>query len=71
LIEVFIKDKQIPEIEAVLKAKESSTKLRVAPINVLVLCPTRELAIQLTEEAKVLLRYCYFTLNSLICDSGR
>jgi hypothetical protein len=59
-IEVFIKEKQIPAIEAVLKAKESSTNLRVPPITVLVLCPTRELAIQLTAEAKVLLRYSYF-----------
>ncbi|KAJ4806051.1 DEAD-box ATP-dependent RNA helicase 48 [Rhynchospora pubera] len=47
----------IPAIEAVLKAKESSTNLRVPPITALVLCPTRELAIQLTAEAKVLSRY--------------
>lgn len=66
LIKVTIKDKQIPAIEAVLKAKERSANLRVPPITALVLCPTRELAIQLTAEAKVLLRYWYYSPNSLI-----
>lgn len=66
LIKVTIKDKQIPAIEAVLKAKERSVNLRVPPITALVLCPTRELAIQLTAEAKVLLRYWYCSPNSLI-----
>lgn len=36
---------------------KNNTNHRVSPILVLVLCPTRELAIQLTAEANVLLKY--------------
>lgn len=36
---------------------KSNTNQRVSPIFALVLCPTRELAIQLTAEANVLLKY--------------
>lgn len=50
-------DKQLPAIESVLNAMKSNTNQRVSPIFALVLCPTRELAIQLTAEANVLLKY--------------
>ena len=50
-------DKQLPAIESVLNAVKSNTNQRVSPIFALVLCPTRELAIQLTAEANVLLKY--------------
>ncbi|TKW42379.1 hypothetical protein SEVIR_1G380600v4 [Setaria viridis] len=47
----------LPAIESVLNAMKNNTNHRVSPILVLVLCPTRELAIQLTAEANVLLKY--------------
>ncbi|KAL6912313.1 hypothetical protein ACP4OV_001118 [Aristida adscensionis] len=47
----------LPAIESVLNAMKSNTNHRVSPIFALVLCPTRELAIQLTAEANVLLKY--------------
>jgi superfamily II DNA/RNA helicase len=50
-------DKQLPAIESVLNAMKSHTNHRVSPIFSLILCPTRELAIQLTAEANVLLKY--------------
>ena len=50
-------DKQLPAIESVLNAMKNNTNHRVSPIFALVLCPTRELAIQLTAEANVLLKH--------------
>ncbi|KAG1361279.1 DEAD-box ATP-dependent RNA helicase 48 [Cocos nucifera] len=47
----------LPAIEAVLKATTNTLNQRVLPINVLVLCPTRELAIQIAAETNVLLKY--------------
>ncbi|CAJ1937475.1 unnamed protein product [Sphenostylis stenocarpa] len=47
----------LPAIETVLKAASSNKSERVAPIYVLVLCPTRELASQIAAVAKVLLKY--------------
>ncbi|KAK7318272.1 hypothetical protein RJT34_02971 [Clitoria ternatea] len=48
----------LPAIETVLKAMSGNTSHRVPhPIFVLILCPTRELASQITAEAKVLLKY--------------
>ncbi|KAK9265973.1 hypothetical protein L1049_009492 [Liquidambar formosana] len=47
----------LPAIEAVLKATSSNTILRVPPIYVLILCPTRELASQIAAEANVMLKY--------------
>ncbi|KAK2634136.1 hypothetical protein Ddye_028928 [Dipteronia dyeriana] len=47
----------LPAIEAVLKTISSGTNQRVPPIFVLILCPTRELASQLTAEAIALLKY--------------
>ncbi|XP_042510421.1 putative DEAD-box ATP-dependent RNA helicase 33 [Macadamia integrifolia] len=47
----------IPAIETVLKAMSSGANLRVPPILVLILCPTRELASQIAAEASVMLRY--------------
>ncbi|CAN6245545.1 unnamed protein product [Urochloa humidicola] len=47
----------LPAIESVLNGMKSNTNRRVSPIFALVLCPTRELAIQLTAEANVLLKY--------------
>ncbi|EES07789.1 DEAD-box ATP-dependent RNA helicase 48 [Sorghum bicolor] len=47
----------LPAIESVLNAMKTNTNQRVSPIFVLVLCPTRELAIQLAAEANVLLKY--------------
>ncbi|XP_062221441.1 DEAD-box ATP-dependent RNA helicase 48-like isoform X2 [Phragmites australis] len=47
----------LPAIESVLNAMKSNSNHRVSPIFALVLCPTRELAIQLTAEANVLLKY--------------
>lgn len=46
----------LPAIESVLNAMKSNTNHRVPPIFALVICPTRELAIQLTAEANVLLK---------------
>ncbi|OWM85331.1 probable DEAD-box ATP-dependent RNA helicase 48 [Punica granatum] len=46
----------LPAIETVLKASANSNQ-RVPPIDVLILCPTRELASQLAAEAKALLKY--------------
>lgn len=51
------KDKQLPAIEAVLKATCNNTNQRVSPIIALIVCPTRELAIQVAAEANVLLKY--------------
>ncbi|KAJ0559139.1 putative RNA helicase [Helianthus annuus] len=47
----------LPAIETVLKASVNNTAKRVPPICVLILCPTRELASQITAEANVLLKY--------------
>ncbi|CAI0450788.1 unnamed protein product [Linum tenue] len=47
----------LPAIEAVLKSASSSAKQRVHQICVLILCPTRELASQITAEATALLRF--------------
>lgn len=46
----------LPAIESVLNAMKSHTNHRVSPIFALVLCPTRELAVQVTAEANVLLK---------------
>lgn len=40
-----------------LKASSSNNVQRVPPIFVLILCPTRELASQISAEANVLLKY--------------
>lgn len=53
----FVKYKQLPAIETVLKASIKNTAKRVPPICVLILCPTRELASQIAAEANVLLKY--------------
>ncbi|KAK4374434.1 hypothetical protein RND71_005111 [Anisodus tanguticus] len=47
----------LPAIETVLKASSKKSALRVLPIDVLILCPTRELASQIAAEANVLLKY--------------
>nr|XP_043607245.1 probable DEAD-box ATP-dependent RNA helicase 48 [Erigeron canadensis] len=49
----------LPAIEAVLKASNSNVakRLRVPPICVLILCPTRELASQIAAQANVLLKF--------------
>ncbi|KAE8779854.1 DEAD-box ATP-dependent RNA helicase 48-like [Hordeum vulgare] len=47
----------LPAIESVLNAMKSHTNHRVSPIFALVLCPTRELAVQVTAEANVLVKY--------------
>ncbi|KAL8207797.1 hypothetical protein R6Q57_007209 [Mikania cordata] len=47
----------LPTIETVLKASINNTAMRAPPICVLILCPTRELASQITAEANVLLKY--------------
>lgn len=52
-----IKVQQLPAIETVLKASNSKSTQRVPPIDVLILCPTRELASQIAAEANVLLKY--------------
>lgn len=52
-----IKGQQLPAIETVLKASDKKSAQRVPPIDVLILCPTRELASQIAAEANVLLKY--------------
>ncbi|KAK4726374.1 hypothetical protein R3W88_031291 [Solanum pinnatisectum] len=47
----------LPAIETVLKASRKKSAQRVPPIDVLILCPTRELASQIAAEANVLLKY--------------
>lgn len=47
----------LPAIEAVLKGTTGNTNTRVPPINVLILSPTRELAIQIAAEANVMLKH--------------
>lgn len=47
----------LPAIEAVLTATSSNSNQRVPPVYVLIVSPTRELAIQIAAEANVLLRY--------------
>ncbi|KAI3468765.1 hypothetical protein Pfo_025428 [Paulownia fortunei] len=47
----------LPAIETVLKASSRSIVQRVPPIHVLILCPTRELASQISAEANVLLKH--------------
>ncbi|XP_020577434.1 probable DEAD-box ATP-dependent RNA helicase 48, partial [Phalaenopsis equestris] len=47
----------LPAIEAVVRASSTNSTSRVPPILVLIISPTRELAIQLAAEANVLLRY--------------
>lgn len=53
----IVRQKQLPAIETVLKASRLKSRLRVPPVYVLILCPTRELASQLSAEANVLLKY--------------
>lgn len=48
---------QLPAIEVLCKLPSSKLGGKVSPINVLVLCPTRELASQVAAEAKKLLKY--------------
>lgn len=57
LLEYFIKGKQLPAIETVIKATQSSINQRLPQIHVLIICPTRELAIQVAAEANVLLKH--------------
>lgn len=52
-----VKHEQLPTIEAVLKARSNNTVQRVPPIQVLILCPTRELASQIAAEANAMLKY--------------
>ncbi|CAN4095248.1 unnamed protein product [Withania somnifera] len=47
----------LPAIETVLKASNKKSTQRVPPIDVLILCPTRELASQIAAEANMLLTY--------------
>ncbi|KAL6556372.1 hypothetical protein OROGR_005660 [Orobanche gracilis] len=47
----------LPAIETVLKASSLSKGQHVPPIYVLILCPTRELASQISAEANVLLKH--------------
>jgi ATP-dependent RNA helicase MSS116 len=47
----------LPAIETVLNDVPNKRTLRVRPVFVLILCPTRELASQLAAEANVLLKY--------------
>ncbi|KAI0489287.1 hypothetical protein KFK09_029129 [Dendrobium nobile] len=47
----------LPAIEAVVRASNTNSTNRAPPILVLIISPTRELAIQLAAEANVLLRY--------------
>ncbi|XAR55048.1 RNA helicase [Bertholletia excelsa] len=47
----------LPAIETVLKASGSNKVQRLSPIDVLIICPTRELASQIAAETKVMLRY--------------
>ncbi|XP_065858213.1 probable DEAD-box ATP-dependent RNA helicase 48 isoform X2 [Euphorbia lathyris] len=47
----------LPAIETVLKSKGGTRHPRKAPIYVLILCPTRELASQLAAEANAMLKY--------------
>uniref|UniRef100_A0ACD5ZB15 Uncharacterized protein n=1 Tax=Avena sativa TaxID=4498 RepID=A0ACD5ZB15_AVESA len=47
----------LPAIESVLNAMKSNTNHRVSPVYALILCPTRELAVQVTAEANVLVKY--------------
>ncbi|KAJ3704129.1 hypothetical protein LUZ61_007834 [Rhynchospora tenuis] len=47
----------LPAIEVLSKLPSSNLGNKVSPINVLVLCPTRELANQAATEAKKLLKY--------------
>ncbi|KAK6137435.1 hypothetical protein DH2020_028792 [Rehmannia glutinosa] len=47
----------LPAIETVLKASSHSKVQQVPPIYVLILCPTRELASQISAEANVLLKH--------------
>ncbi|TQD97297.1 hypothetical protein C1H46_017138 [Malus baccata] len=51
------KHKQLPAIEAVVKAMATNTNHQVSPVFVLMLCPTRELASQIVAETNVLLQY--------------
>ncbi|URD94307.1 DEAD-box ATP-dependent RNA helicase [Musa troglodytarum] len=47
----------LPAIETVIKATQSSVNQRLPQIHVLIICPTRELAIQVAAEANVLLKH--------------
>ncbi|XP_074563562.1 DEAD-box ATP-dependent RNA helicase 48-like [Curcuma longa] len=47
----------IPAIETVIQAMHGNTNQRIPQTHVLILCPTRELAIQVAAEANVLLRH--------------
>ncbi|XP_051151315.1 probable DEAD-box ATP-dependent RNA helicase 48 [Andrographis paniculata] len=47
----------LPAIETVLKASNDRSNQRIPPINVLIVCPTRELASQVCAEARVLLKH--------------
>lgn len=48
---------QLPSIEIVSKLPPVDRDVKRPPIHVLVICPTRELAIQAASEAKNLLKY--------------
>ncbi|KAF2313266.1 hypothetical protein GH714_010081 [Hevea brasiliensis] len=52
-----VKDKQLPAIEAVLKAKSGNANPRVSSVYILIICPTRELASQIAAEANAMLKY--------------
>ena len=45
---------QLPAIEHIIKLRENSRVGKRSPINVLAICPTRELATQVATEAKML-----------------
>lgn len=49
---LFVNILQLPAIEAILR--ENSQNAKRSPINVLAICPTRELATQVATEAKML-----------------
>ncbi|KAJ8490472.1 hypothetical protein OPV22_012193 [Ensete ventricosum] len=47
----------LPAIETVMKVTQSSINQRLPQVHVLIICPTRELAIQVAAEANVLLKH--------------
>ncbi|WOK94856.1 DEAD-box ATP-dependent RNA helicase 48-like [Canna indica] len=47
----------LPAIETVIKAACGNTNFRIPQIHALIICPTRELAIQIAAEANVLLKH--------------
>lgn len=48
---------QLPSIEVVIKSPAPARDQKRPPIVVLVICPTRELAVQAAAEANALLKY--------------